>query len=172
MVLNLNSAEALTWVVAHEFGHIIGLRDRYSESIMSRARGSFGGQRTNTVEAGYEGNLMGVHQGKLESRNVRDLVAETAPGMLDDDNQVRDWISRHSRPELGALSANIKIRMITTLMGGWISDDDVSAMQQICRSVTDSGEARAIRGAITPRLIDMTSLGQRTQMRVALSQMP
>src|SRR5689334_18358487 len=50
MELNANEADAFTWTPAHEFGHILGLDDRYSESIMSTIKGQFGGQRKTTVK--------------------------------------------------------------------------------------------------------------------------
>jgi hypothetical protein len=34
MTLNAGESDAFTWTPTHEFGHIIGLQDRYSESIM------------------------------------------------------------------------------------------------------------------------------------------
>jgi hypothetical protein len=63
MTLNADAADVYTWVAAHEFGHVIGLEDKYSESIWSSIKGSFGGTRKCVVYAGYEGNLMAVHKG-------------------------------------------------------------------------------------------------------------
>ncbi len=74
--LNLDyPGNQLGWVAAHEFGHLLALSDRYSESIWSTISSLFGGGRTATVQAGYENNIMGVDNGRLESRNVRDLIA-------------------------------------------------------------------------------------------------
>ena len=39
MTLNATEKDAFTWTSTHEFGHILGLEDRYSESIMSTIRG-------------------------------------------------------------------------------------------------------------------------------------
>ena len=39
MTLNANQTEAFPWLAAHEFGHVPGLKDRYSESIISSADG-------------------------------------------------------------------------------------------------------------------------------------
>lgn len=172
MVLNLNSANALTWTVAHEFGHMLGMDDRYTEGIWSTISGRFGGARTTTATPGYESNLMAVDNGTMESRNVRDLAEENAPGYFDDDDQVRNWVSRHNVTDLRLLGARAKIQMITILMGGWISDEDVSTIQRICRSIDDVSQAAAIRTAINPHLTEMSSIGQRTSVRVALAQMP
>jgi hypothetical protein len=172
MVLNLNESDALSWAVAHEFGHILGMRDHYSESVMSRNSGTGGGARQTTPDPGYGGNLMGVTGGVAEQSNVRDLASENAPGWTEDDDQVRDWVNRHDPAAIDRLSANDMIQMIRTLMSGWISDDDVSVIDRICRSVSTSAKATAIRNAIEPELTSMTSIGQRTQVRVSFSRMP
>lgn len=172
MTLNANEPDAFTWTSAHEFGHIIGLKDRYSETIMSKIKGSIGGERTNTVQAGYDGNLMAVDKGALESKNVKDIAEENEPSSywINDDNQVRDWVNGHSLSDIGKLSTGNKLKAINTLMGGWISDDDVSAIARICSSVTSSTEANAIRSGVD--LLNMTSLGQRSMVRMAFAKMP
>lgn len=77
--LNLDRPNATDYTVAHEFGHLLGLGDRYSEGIVSRIGGLlFGSQRTTTPDAGYENNIMGVSGGDLESANVRDLISRHA----------------------------------------------------------------------------------------------
>lgn len=172
MTLNSSSRNVYTWVVAHEFGHVIGLEDRYSESIFSKIGGHFGCQRTNTVEPGYEGNMMGAHQGALANQNIGDLVSENQPSpyWINDDDHVRDWVTEHSIADIRGLSAINKLRSIRALMGGWISAEDMGAIGKICRSVNDSDEANLIRNGID--LNDFTSLGQRMQMRVFYSRMP
>jgi hypothetical protein len=87
-----------------------------------------------------------------------------------DDDQVRDWVNAHSLAEIGRLSTKNKLRAIQTLMSGWISDDDVASISRICSSVTTGTEAKAIRGGVD--LLDFTSIGQRTAVRVAFSKMP
>lgn len=172
MQLNANSADVYTWVVAHEFGHILGLADRYSEGIVSSVCGRFGCQRTNVVEHGYEGNLMGSHLGGMSSQNLSDLNEETAPSpwWIDDDDEVRTWVFSHSVEDVRALPTSQKIAAIQTLLGGWISDEDLNAIIRILQSVTDATEANRIRGAIDARTF--SSLGQRTRYRLALAHMP
>ena len=172
MTLNANEADAFTWTPAHEFGHIIGLRDRYSEGILSKVKGVFGGERTTTVQTGYAGNLMAVSGGALESKNIRDLAEEDEPTpyWINDDDQVRNWANAHSLSEIRRLSTASKLRAIKTLMGGWISDGDVGVIAKICSSVLAGSEADAIRAGVD--LLAMTDIGQRTLVRVALSRMP
>jgi hypothetical protein len=171
MTLNANEADAFTWVAAHEFGHVIGLQDRYSEGIMSKLRGTFGGTRSTTVDPLYKANLMGVSGGVLESRNLKDLAVENNPSPLwvNDDAQVRDWVNHHPLAEVTALSTTNKISMISTLMGGWVSEEDVAAIVRICSSVVRAAEAVAIRSSVDT--IGFTDLGQRTRVRVAIASM-
>lgn len=172
MTLNATEADAFTWTAAHEFGHIIGLDDRYNEGIVSKIKGTFGGERTSTVQPGYDSNIMAVDKGVLESRNVSDIGAENNPSSwwVNDDNQVRDWISTHGAPDIARLSTEAKLKAIRTLMSGWISDDDMAAIVTIMANVRDKAEADAIRKGIDP--LDFASIGQRTQFRVAAVRMP
>ena len=173
MTLNANEGDALTWTwtPAHEFGHIIGLDDRYSEPLRSQICNLWGCEREGEVQPGYEGNLMSEKNGKLESQNVADLATENEPSeyWINDDDHVRDWVAAHSSAEIGRLSTSAKLRAIQTLQGGWISGDDMVAMGQICASVSTRAEAEAIQRGVN--LLVFTSIGQRSQMRVFLDNM-
>jgi hypothetical protein len=109
---------------------------------------------------------MGIYAGALETRNLRDLIAENSPGWTEDDDRVRDWIKHHTTKEIGKISTNNKIRMIKTLMGGWISDDDVETIVRICSSVQNKSEANKIKSNINLR--DFSGLGQRMRVRIAI----
>jgi hypothetical protein len=172
MTLNADSPDVFTWVAAHEFGHVIGLEDKYSESIWSSIKGSFGGDRKCVVYAGYDGNLMAVHKGAIGSQNLKDVAAENAPSpyWINDDDQIRDWVNARTAIEIGQLPTVHKLKAIKVLMSGWISDDDVAAMAKICGSVTTKAESQTIQSGIN--LLDFTSIGQRTQMRVIYTKMP
>jgi hypothetical protein len=98
------------------------------------------------------------------------LEFEAGPCWINDDDQVRDWVNSHSLPDIGRLSTADKLTAIRALMDGWISDDDVAAIARICSSVTSRTEADAIRGGVD--LLAMTSIGQRTAVRVAFARMP
>lgn len=79
--LNLDYvSNSLTWTSAHEFGHLMGLRDRYSTAFWDRVAAFFGGERGASIpDTGYENNIMAVNGGSLESKNVRDLIARYIP---------------------------------------------------------------------------------------------
>lgn len=73
--MSLNVAEAdLNWTPAHEFGHLIGIPDHYSEGVFSKVSGFFGGEREVTQDAGWEGNIMTETGGKVESKNVQEWL--------------------------------------------------------------------------------------------------
>lgn len=172
MMLNANDGDAFGWVSAHEFGHIIGLRDRYSESILSKLRSTWGGKRSTSIQPGYDLNIMGVSGGALESRNLADIAAENEPSALwiNDDDYVVAWVQSHAPADIRRLSTADKLRAIWILQGGWISGDDLASMGKICASVVSRDEAQAIRRGVN--LLIFTDLGQRTKMRVYLANMP
>ena len=70
----LNLANGTKWTPAHEFGHLMGLPDAYSEGILSKISGRFGGERSVTAMPGYEHNIMGAHEGSTQAKNVKDLL--------------------------------------------------------------------------------------------------
>jgi len=152
MNLNTKEADAFTWTATHEFGHILGLKDRYSESIMSTLSKLSGGKRTVTAEPGYRGNIMATHGGALESKNVKDIAEESKPSefWVYDDDRVRAWVTRHSLDDIRKISTAGKVTAIKTLMGGirFISNEDHNAVRRICNSVTTKAEADAIRAGV------------------------
>jgi hypothetical protein len=122
--------------------------------------------------AGYCGNLRAEHGGAMEGKNVHDLAEENAPNYFNDDDQIRDWVSNHTGAEIRGLSTDAKIQMINVLLSGWVAGEDISAIRSICRSVSERSEAAAIRHTIESELIHLQSIGQRTELRVVLTQMP
>lgn len=172
MTLNANEADAFTWTAAHEFGHVIGLQDRYAEGIMSKLVGTFGGTRKTTVDPRYQQNLMAVSNGSLESQNISDVASENQPSSywINDDDYVRNWVDHHVLAEVTALSGANKVSMIATLMGGWISEEDVRTIVRICSAVDNRVEAEAIRAAVDTTTFQ--NFGHRTRVRIALLQMP
>jgi hypothetical protein len=83
---------------------------------------------------------------------------------------VAAWVNAHPLTDIRILSTTNKLRAIWTLLGGWISDDDIAAIRKICGSVTTRMEGDAIRKGVDP--LTFSDIGQRTQFRVIISQMP
>lgn len=63
----INDETTIQFAPAHEFGHMLGLRDRYVEGQR------IAGRRTSTVVAGWETNMMATQTGRLERRNLEEL---------------------------------------------------------------------------------------------------
>lgn len=92
--------------------------------------------------------------------------------LINDDDEVRALVRVSGVKGLRRTSAKDKVKMISTLMSGWISDADVKAIETICASVTSSADAAVIRRTVTPWLTSMQSLGQRMRVEIALGKMP
>jgi hypothetical protein len=61
-------------------------------------------------------------------------------------------------------SAATRVALINTLLDWWVSDADLDHIERIYMSA-NTGDRAAIRRAIEPRLISLTSLGQRFRLR-------
>ncbi|MDI1242491.1 MAG: hypothetical protein PSX80_11265 [bacterium] len=170
--LNTKERDAFTWTAGHEFGHALGMGDRYSEPFWSKLSGLVGGPRTSTPHQGYEGNLMAEVNGILTSQNALDLASENQPSpyWLNDDDQTRAWIMTHQTADIRMMSTANKLKAIKVLMSGWISDADIKAIEKIFMNSKSKFESDAIKKGIN--LMNFTSIGQRTQMRVIMTRMP
>jgi hypothetical protein len=107
--------------------------------------------------------------GGMAGEAVADVLYEEA---TIDDDEIRSWVARHDLAALGRLPATEKLRLIFSLMKGWVSDDDVTAIARILRSVTTQSELDSIGAFLTPLLPELTSIGQRTDIRMALARRP
>jgi hypothetical protein len=170
MELNASEKDTFTWTCAHEFGHVLGLEDKYVEGLISSIKGQFGGERTATVQPGYEGNLMAKTGGKFSGKNIADLIAEDEPSDFDDDDQIRLWIIAHTRAQLSHVPDRDKLKMIEVLQSGWFSNDDLWAVKQICDSVLTQRGAEMIRNGID--LDDFNNSAQRAEVQAAFNRMP
>jgi len=114
------------------------------------------------------GALVGVPAG-VAGEAIADVAYDEA---TIDDNDIRAWTASHSLADIRRLPVGEKLRMIFSLMRGWISDGDMASIERILASVSSVTEMATLRRAIEPHVTDMTSIGQRTQMRVALARQP
>jgi hypothetical protein len=101
-----------------------------------------------------------------------DVIRREGPGIIagffNDDDQVRGWVSRQDRRALARVPPDEKVRMIGVLISGYISDDDLVAMETILGSVDNAAEMTFLSGALEPRATEFTSFRQRTRFRIAL----
>jgi hypothetical protein len=111
------------------------------------------------------GFLAGI-PGALAGGAAADVIYEEA---TIDDDEIRAWVATTDLATIGRLPVTEKVRMIFSLMQGWISDEDVATIEHILRSVTSRSEMHSIRRTIEPYLRKMTSIGQRIRVRIALA---
>jgi Domain of unknown function (DUF4157) len=170
LTLNLDEPDALTWAAAHEFGHMIGLGERYSESITSKLGGLAGMSRSATVEPGYAGTVMGETGGVVDVQTVENISAENASWLTADD-QIRLWVARKSAADIAALPLTVRQSMISTLLSGWVGDDDVTAVETILAATTVA-DSTALKTQVGLLIGTLSSNSQRSRLRSALSTMP
>jgi hypothetical protein len=65
-------------------------------------------------------------------------------------------------------STQERIDMCNKFMDGWVSDEDLDAIETIYK-VSSEADKGAIRAALRPRISDLWSIGQRTRLRVILN---
>jgi hypothetical protein len=89
MDLNLGGGAGDTdWTPAHEFGHLLGLPDHYSESLSSKVKGIIWGESARSPtpeEKGWEGNIMAVDHGVADKRNVAEFLRKYATELTNED---------------------------------------------------------------------------------------
>ncbi|MGC0402649.1 hypothetical protein RKD27_005293 [Streptomyces sp. SAI-126] len=168
MTLDTREPDALTWAAAHEFGHLLGLNDRYSLSIMESIRNL---RRVTTPDPGYAGNLMAESGGKLESKNLKDIGTENAPSALSKDDRIRSWVTRASRADLRALPTATRTAMLETLLSGWISDEDIAAVEAIVAVTVAGADSAAVKAALEA-VLHSAGAGDRARLRLMTNQLP
>lgn len=100
-------------------------------------------------------------------QEIWDLSKQEGPGMLAAaDTPIRKWVSTQDLAAIGREPIEEKIRMVDRLLSGWISDDDVDAIERICLSITDPKEMAAMKADVAPHLSGMFSLMDRQRKRV------
>ena len=140
------------------------------------AAGAVGGYLVCNLVLGIEtlgwsllicGALVGVPAG-MAGEAIADVAYDEA---TIDDNEIRAWVQSHELPEIERLPAVEKLRLIFSLMRGWIGGGDAAAIQRILASVGTAAEMARLRRVIEPHITEMTDIGQRTQVRVALARL-
>jgi len=89
---------------------------------------------------------------------------------LKSDSEIRDWITAHDAATILGVSTTEKVRLVNRLFDGWVSDDDVSAIETIMSNLSAADKA-AVRALIARRVDDLSSVGQRTRLRAALTRL-
>ena len=61
-----------------------------------------------------------------------------------------------------------KLAVLESLLSGWVSDDDIAAVEELYRNALDF-ERQQMRSAIQAAIPDLWSIGQRTRLRLLLA---
>lgn len=85
-----------------------------------------------------------------------------------EDTEIRDAINGADVAAIARIPNEEKLRIINRLLDGWVSDEDIAVIGRVYRN-TFGGEHAILKRAIEERLLDLTDIGQRTQLRVILA---
>ena len=66
---------------------------------------------------------------------------------------------------------SFKIHMINVLLSGWISNEDINTVDVICKSIDVASDVSMTRETLKAKLSAMIDIGQRSRIRVIISQM-
>jgi hypothetical protein len=167
--------------LAHELAHVVQQGDLSTDVLVGINPPS----STSEGEARAAADVVVRGDGipslsQLSTRSLSRDEEQTANGGeirasawgLSSDTEIRDWVRRENLTAIGQISLKEKLRLINRLLDGWVSDEDLDAIDKVCRSVTSAQEMAVIRAVISLRAIDLTDLGQRTRLRVILIRTP
>lgn len=129
--------EAFTEYAGHEFGHQLGLHDRYS-AVTDTAHGSV----RVMSDPGFDGDLMADAtdgpiggRGTVSEVDVHDVVADNRPGADRVDDGVRRWVDRHPGAlDQASVPATDRLAAVRALLSGKVSDADVRAAEALLAS--------------------------------------
>ncbi len=85
---------------------------------------------------------------------------------LTSDSDIRDFVSTQRTEVIKSLPTAEKLRLCKRLFSGWVSDEDLDAIESIFKNATFA-EKTLIKAALNPN--DLSNLGQRTRLRTLFS---
>jgi Domain of unknown function (DUF4157) len=100
-----------------------------------------------------------------ERKTIASLGASSTSG-LTSDTDIRNFINSQRAEIIQSLPVAEKVRLATRLFSGWVSDEDIDAIEIIYNN-SSAGEKISIRGAVNPD--SLSDIGQRTRIRALFS---
>ena len=88
-----------------------------------------------------------------DSIKARDVPTYKLTG----DAEMRQWLHDHTYDDINKLPEAEKLRLINRLLDGWVSDDDLQAVEWVCLGVRDSAQMDRIEKAIRPRVSELNA---------------
>jgi hypothetical protein len=98
-------------------------------------------------------------------------TTEPRPNKFSSDVAIRGWLTRN-KDEIGKLPQWEKAFMMHRLLEGWVSDDDLRAIETLCNGVTSTAEMDEIDKAIRPRAKSLWNSRHRDWLNRILDRRP
>ena len=136
------------------------------------------GQAVPAFRGVVGGNVPGIPGAGVHADNPNTMMdsvkaRENAPtAKLKGDSELREWLKGHSYDDIRKLPQFEKVRIISRLIDGWVSDDDLEAIEWVIKSIKDPQEMTAIVTEISPRVSELRFAKQRTRLQTALDTKP
>jgi hypothetical protein len=83
------------------------------------------------------------------------------------DTEIREAISEAKPAEIRAMPSGERVRIVKRLLGGWVADEDLEAIEKICAAVDDA-QLVQLREAIAPLEKTLVFEGDRERLHAAL----
>lgn len=108
---------------------------------------------------------------RVFTTSVLPLRPEIGPTYgLRSDTEIRKAIKTADGEVVGRIPIEERIRIISQLFSGWVSDDDIETIRKIYRN-TPSAQRPAVIRVVQGQIQNLLSIGQRTQLRAMLVEM-
>src|SRR5581483_3888770 len=115
---------------------------------------------------GYYWNAQRICTATAQVAGAEQLIGPTY-GLMGD-TEIRNALIAADAEKIARIPVGEKIRIINRLFDGWVSDADIEGIRKIYKN-TPSGQQPTVKQAIEQRIPDLTSIGQRTMVRVILA---
>ncbi len=87
---------------------------------------------------------------------------------LTGDTEIRDAINAADTATIARIPIAENIRVCNRLLDGWVSDSDIAVIGKVYRNAASAQQSQ-LKTVLEGRLLDLTDIGQRTQLRVILA---
>ncbi|MCW3090729.1 MAG: hypothetical protein JWP81_1798 [Ferruginibacter sp.] len=109
-----------------------------------------------------------IDTGDPNRKTISSAAFDSGVSSLTSDSSIRDFINTQRTEIIRGLTTAEKVTLITRLLSGWVSDEDVNAVVAICRQAQDPSQLISIHRQIEPLLSDMSSEAQKDRVHRAL----
>jgi hypothetical protein len=117
--------------------------------------------------------MQGMVAGKVKADNPYTLIEglrrrDNGPTYgIESDSELRTAVDNAQPRELRATPIAERLRVINILLNGWVADEDIAAIERICK-FTDDADRKVLQAKIGPRENELFSDEQRKRLHLAL----